>query len=437
MLFSPPHCDVLTPEYVDLSTNVGGIVSPNPFWLASAPPTNSAYQVCKAFEQGWGGAVWKTLTNSPIVNVSSRYGALHYKQHRMMGFNNIELISEKTVAQNCQEMAEVKQRFPQHAVVASLMFEEKEAWQEAVKQCEAVGVDGFELNFGCPHGMCERGMGSTIGQNPELVERITGWVKAVATKPVLVKLTPNITDITLAALAAKAGGADGVSLINTINSVMGVDLNTLSPLPSVRGYSSHGGYCGPAVKPIALHHVSQIAQHPELQGLPISGIGGIETWQDVAEFLALGASGIQVATAAMHYGFKLVQEMEHGLRQYLHAQGMHSVQQLVGQAVPRIQRWEALDLNYAVKAHINADTCIGCQLCYVACDEGAHQAIALPNEGRIPNIIEEACVGCNLCSHVCPVEACITMVPTAESNTAPYLPWSQHPQNTRSACSAS
>lgn len=420
---------------VALTSSLAGIVSPNPFWLASAPPTNSAYQVMKAFEMGWGGAVWKTLTNSPIVNATSRYGAWHAGSQRMVGFNNIELISEKTVAQNCTEMAQVKQAFPQHAVVASLMFEDKAEWQEAVRQCEQAGVDGFELNFGCPHGMCERGMGSVVGQNPDLCERITAWVTEVATRPVIVKLTPNITDITAAGLAAQRGGAQAVSLINTINSVMGVDLTSWSPLPSVAGQGTHGGYCGPAVKPVALHLLSSLANHPDFY-LPISGIGGIANWQDATEFLLLGASTVQVATAVMHHGFRMVQEMETGLREYLHQRGLTSVQQVVGGALPRTVRWDQLDLNYALTAVIDSQRCIGCQLCYVACDEGAHQAIDLQPGSRVPVVLESHCVGCNLCHHVCPVDQCITLVPQHERKGKPKpppLPWSAHPRNPKPA----
>ncbi|MBY0402910.1 MAG: NAD-dependent dihydropyrimidine dehydrogenase subunit PreA, partial [Cyanobacteria bacterium] len=262
----------------DLSINFAGIKAPNPFWLASAPPTNTGYQVKRAFKAGWGGAVWKTL-GQPIVNVSSRYGALGYRDRRMMGLNNIELITDRPLTVNLQEMKEVKEEYPHHALIASMMFETREEWHDCIARCEDIGIDGFELNFGCPHGMCERGMGSAVGQNPDVAERITSWVMEKATKPVIVKLTPNITDITAAGLAAQRGGANAVSLINTINSVTGINLNTMAPNPSVQGYSSHGGYCGPAVKPIALNMVSELHNHPDFK-LPISGIGGIETWQD-------------------------------------------------------------------------------------------------------------------------------------------------------------
>ncbi|MEQ1919959.1 MAG: NAD-dependent dihydropyrimidine dehydrogenase subunit PreA, partial [Elusimicrobiota bacterium] len=261
----------------DLSVNCGGIKSPNPFWLASAPPTNSGAQIMRAFEYGWGGAVWKTLgQDPPVVNVSSRYGSMDLGTQKLAGFNNIELITDRPLATNLKEIYEVKKRFADRAVIASLMVPcEKQAWHEITKKVCDAGSDGIELNFGCPHGMSERGMGAAVGQVPEYVKMVTEFVKEVSTVPVLVKLTPNVADVRFAARAAKQGGADGVSLINTINSIMGIDVETQIPKFAVEGQISHGGYCGPAVKPIALNMVSQIATDPETIGLPISGIGGI------------------------------------------------------------------------------------------------------------------------------------------------------------------
>ncbi len=408
-----------------LETNFAGIQSPNPFWLASAPPTNTGYQVANAFRAGWGGAVWKTL-GQPIVNVSSRYSAVSYKNNRMMGLNNIELITDRPLDVNLAEMKAVKAEFPHHALIASLMFETETEWHDCIRRCEDIGVDGFELNFGCPHGMCERGMGSAVGQNPDVAEKITGWAKAVATKPVIVKLTPNITDIRVAGLAAQRGGADAVSLINTINSVTGINLDTWQPNPSVNGYSTHGGYCGPAVKPIALNMVAELAKDPDFN-LPISGIGGIETWQDAAEFFLMGASSVQVCTAVMHYGFRIVEEMTSGLESYLAEHRLTHYSDLTGQAVQRFTQWQNLDLNHKVIAHIDPDTCIGCQVCYSACEDGAHQSIALLPNSRVPQIKEESCVGCNLCSLVCPVDDCITMVPVERG--LDKVTWLDHPAN--------
>lgn len=404
----------------DLSINLAGIKSPNPFWVASGPPANTGYQCHRAFEAGWGGVVWKTI-GDPIVNVSSRYSALNLGQSRMVGFNNIELISDRSPETNFREIAELKKLWPNHAVIASLMVDTRERWHEFVKRSEDAGADGIELNFGCPHGMCERGMGSAVGQQPQVAEKIVGWVMEVAKIPVITKLTPNITDVTYAARAAKRAGSNAISLINTINSITQVNLDNFCPEPFVAGKSSHGGYCGPAVKPIALNMVQSCAADPEVR-LPISGIGGISNWRDAAEFIALGSTSVQVCTAIMHYGFRIVEDMAEGLSDYLDSKGMKSVNELIGKAVPTLQKWETLDLHYKRIASINYDKCIGCNLCYIACEDGAHQAIALINPnghglgpGRvpgkpIPEIKEYECVGCNLCSLVCPVDECITMV---------------------------
>ncbi len=395
----------------DLSINFAGIKSPNPFWLASAPPTNSGYQVMKAFEAGWGGAVWKTL-GVPVINVSSRYGSVNYRGTRMAGFNNIELITDRTLSDNLKEIEEVKKYFPDHAVIASLMVESKKEWEQIIKDAENAGADGLELNFGCPHGMCERGMGSAVGQEPEVLKTIVTWAKEFATVPVITKLTPNISHIIDPGLAAVEGGTDALSLINTIKSIVGIDLDSYAPYPVVDGKGTNGGYCGPAVKPIALEMVKELAKHVQIKDTPISGIGGIESWRDVVEFILLGAGSVQVCTAVMHYGFDIVREMEKGLTRFMLDKGYETIEDFRGKALPNVTEWKHLNLKYKVIAEIDESKCIGCDLCYIACDDGAHQAIAIPGngKGRIPEIIEENCVGCNLCSLVCPVEECITMV---------------------------
>ena len=392
----------------DLSTNFAGIKSPNPFWLASAPPTNIGSMIERAFDAGWGGAVWKTI-GAPVVNVSSRLASIDRGAMRMVGLNNIELISDRPVEVNLKEAYEVKKKYPHNALILSLMVESKrEAWHDIVKRSEDTGCDGFELNFGCPHGMSERGMGSAMGQVPEYTCMVTEWVKEVSNLPVIVKLTPNVTHIGAPAKAAVAGGADALSLINTINSLMGVDLDTMIPHPNVNGMASHGGYCGPAVKPIALNMVAELARDQQI-GVPISGIGGVSDWRDAVEFLLLGATNVQVCTAVMHHGYRIVEDLIDGLNNYLDDKGFSSVAEIVGKSVPRVTDWGNLDLNYKVVAKVNEEKCVKCNLCYVACEDGAHQCFSF-NDEKFPVVDEASCVGCNLCALVCPAPGAISMI---------------------------
>jgi dihydropyrimidine dehydrogenase (NAD+) subunit PreA len=318
------------------------------------------------------------------------------------------------------------------------MVDTREEWQEIIKKAEDTGADALELNFGCPHGMCERGMGSAVGSEPKVLKELTSWVMDYAKVPVIVKLTPNIGDITEPAEAAIEAKASAISLINTIKSIIGVDLDTMVPVPKVGDASSNGGYCGPAVKPIALHLLGQVARVPGCP--PISGIGGISNWRDAAEFMALGSTTVQVCTAVMHYGYRIVEDMIEGLSDFLDDKGMKSAQELVGAAVPQYKDWGALDMNHHVVAEIDPDKCIGCQLCFVACMDGSHQCIHIPGMSdedkkkaghiafpkdvpdrpviakggtpgaRVPWVHEDECVGCNLCQLVCPVDGTITMV---------------------------
>jgi dihydropyrimidine dehydrogenase (NAD+) subunit PreA len=380
----------------DLSCTIAGVRSPNPFWLASAPPTDKQYNVERAFDAGWGGAVWKTLGEEgpPVVNVSSRYGGVDLNGQRMMGLNNIELITDRPLEVNLQEIAAVKKNWPDRAMVVSLMVPcTEQAWKKILRQVEQTGCDGVELNFGCPHGMSERGMGSAVGQVPAYIEEVTAWCKQYTQLPVFVKLTPNISDIRYPARAAKNGGADAVSLINTINSIVSIDLDHMAPTP-------------------------------------ISGIGGISTWRDAAEFIALGCGSVQVCTAAMHYGFKIVDDMIDGLSNWMDDQGYASLEDFRGKAIPNVTDWQYLDLNYETIAVIDQEKCIECGLCYIACEDTSHQAISQHKNAdgkRIYTVIDEECVGCNLCHLVCPVPDCITM--REVDNGKPYLNWSDHPNN--------
>lgn len=425
----------------DLKCKFLGIESPNPFWLASAPPTDKAYNVNRAFEAGWGGAVWKTLgEDPPIVNVSGpRYAAIHSNDRRVIGFNNIELITDRPLQTNLDEIRQIKRDWPDRALVVSVMFAmNKETWAKYIPMIEDTGCDGIELNFGCPHGMSERGMGAAVGQVPEYIQMATEWAKDAASVPVIVKLTPNITHIVPPAKAAMDGGADGVSLINTLNSIMRVDYDTLTMYPTTDGMGTHGGYCGEAVKPIALNMVAEIARTQATSQLPISGIGGVTDWRDAVDFLALGASNVQVCTAAMVYGFRIIDDLTDGLSTFLDEKGIASVADLVGRAVPSVTDWQHLNLNHVEKAVIDQSSCIQCGRCHEVCEDTSHQAITHTVDGeRRFMVIDEECVGCNLCVSVCPVEDCITMKPltggvdprTGQPISDDRLEWTRHPNN--------
>ena len=396
---------------VDLFTDMAGIRSPNPFWLSSCPITNSAEMVSRAFDAGWGGVVWKTV-GDPIVNVTSRLGALDLDGRRMMALSNIELISDRSIEVNLAEVAEVKRRYPDRAVVVSLMVESKaEAWHDIVRRVNDTGADGIELNFGCPHGMSERGMGAAVGQVPDYVKMITEWAVELSTVPVLVKLTPNVTDIRHPARAASAGGANGIALINTVNSLVGVDLDRWTPLPEVRGRGTHGGLSGPAVKPIALHMVSSISSDPDVR-IPVSGIGGVSNWHDAVEFMLAGATTVQVGTAVMHLGYRIIDDLVDGLSTYLRQKGLHSPSELVGRALTTLTDWGQLDQSFRLLAQIDDSRCVHCNLCYAACNDGGHQAIRLEGTNGTSHLSVDGdyCVGCHLCQYVCPVDGCISMV---------------------------
>jgi dihydropyrimidine dehydrogenase (NAD+) subunit PreA len=426
----------------DLRSNFVGIKSPNPFWLASAPPTDKEYNVVRAFKAGWGGVVWKTLGEEgpPIVNVNGpRYGAIHGPDRRLLGLNNIELITDRPLEMNLQEIKRVKKDWPDRAMVVSLMVPcEEEPWRKILKRVEETDADGVELNFGCPHGMSERGMGSAVGQVPEYIEMVARWCKAHTRMPVIVKLTPNITDIRFPARAAHKGGADACSLINTISSIISVDLDNMAPTPTIDGKGSHGGYCGPAVKPIALNMVAEIARDKTTSGFPISAIGGITTWKDAAEFIAMSAGTVQVCTAAMTYGFKIVEEMISGLSRWMDEKGYATIGDFRGRAVPNVTDWQYLNLNYIMKARIDQDACIKCGRCYAACEDTSHQAISNTKNGkRHFEVIDAECVACNLCVEVCPVQDCITLERmdkgvdprTKKKISNDYANWTMHPNN--------
>ena len=383
----------------DLSINFAGIRAPNPFWLASAPPTNSGAQIHRAFEYGWGGAVWKTI-GAPVLNISNRYGGLTLGGQRLQAINNVELISDRPLEVNLREIAEVKRLWPDRAVIVSAMVDaDPQAWKDIVMMIEDTGADGIELNYGCPQGMSERGMGAAVGQVPEMCELNTHWVTSVTRLPVIVKLTPNITRITDPAHAALAGGAHALSLTDP-----------------------------------------QVIR----SGVPISGMGGIQTWRDAAEFLLLGAGSLQVCTAVMHYGYRLIDDLTDGLSRWMDDHGFQTIADVTGRAVPQVSTFGQLDLGYQAVARINPDKCIQCNLCYAACNDTAHQCIDLvaPDGVRVnpgfdprasgkevalgrptPQVRESDCVGCALCANVCPVDDCIEMVSVPSGR--PHVTWDE------------
>lgn len=320
-----------------LAIDVNGMKFPNPFVIGSGPPGTNAKSIARCFDAGWGGVVAKTtsLTDTEVVNVTPRYGKLRSaKAGEVIGFQNIELISDRPFEDWEQDFRNLKASYPDKILIASLMESFSESrWVELTKRCVAAGVDGFELNFSCPHGHPETGMGAAMGQNPMMVEAVTGWVKkAAGNVPVWSKLTPNITDVRVPARAAFAGGADGVATINTILSIIGIDLKTLRPLPTVEGFSVPGGYSAQAVKPIGLRMVQEIAL--DRPGCTISGIGGVWKSSDAIEYLLLGASTVQVCTGAMLLGYEMVEELIEGLGRFLTEHNFENVRAMIGASLP-------------------------------------------------------------------------------------------------------
>jgi dihydropyrimidine dehydrogenase (NAD+) subunit PreA len=388
-----------------LKTSVLGIDFDNPFILASAPPTAKIESIDKAFTLGWGGAVLKTITPDDLemIEASQRYASWK-SANRVCGFENIELLSHLTVQQWLDGINFLRQKHPTKVQIASIMAPVvKEEWQNLVKTLNNAPIDAFELNFSCPHGMPEKGIGMAIGTNAEISAMITGWVKSVAKKPVFVKLSPNVTNISEIAKTVEEAGADGISAINTVQSVMGVDLDTFVPMPNVNGKSTFGGYSGASVKPIGLRCVAQIRQKSDL---PILGIGGICNWHDAAEYMTLGADVVQVCTEVMINGYGIVKAMQQGLLNYLESKGFNSPADLKNKAINNLSAHETLNKSKQVYPHINDDLCVKCGKCVTLCDESEHSALSVQN-GHI-EVNKDNCVGCSLCSHACPKSA-ITM----------------------------
>ena len=388
----------------DLSITFCGVKFPNPFCLSSSPVGN-CYEMCaKAYDTGWGGVVFKTIGFFIANEVSPRFDHLVKEDTGFIGFKNMEQIAEHPLEENLAALRRLKEDYPDKVLIASIMGENEQQWEELARLVQEAGADMIECNFSCPQ-MTSHAMGSDVGQSPELVEKYCRAVKRGSTLPMLAKMTPNIGDMCEVALAAKRGGADGIAAINTVKSITNIDLNQKIGMPIVNGKSSISGYSGKAVKPIALRFIQQMRTHPELRDFPISGIGGIETWEDAAEFILLGSSTLQVTTAIMQYGYRIVEDMKNGLMHYMEEQGVDHLSELVGLANQNIIPAESLDSDYIVYPKIDEDTCIGCGRCYISCYDGAHQAMEWNAETRIPKCNTDKCVGCHLCALICPVHA--------------------------------
>lgn len=380
-----------------------GIPCENPFFLSSSIVANDYDMIARAFDRGWAGACIKTIGLFVPEEVSPRFDAIRKETMPFLGFKNIEQISERTVSQNLATIRRLKMAYPSKIIIASIMGRTPQEWTELARLVTEAGADIIECNFSCPH-MAADGLGSDVGQSPALVTEYTKAALAGTHVPVLAKMTPNLGQMEVPAMAAMEAGASGIAAINTIKSVMNVNLFTFASGPDVAGQTSVGGYSGKAVKPIALRFIQAMKAHPRLADAPISGMGGIETWRDAAEFIAMGCENIQVTTAVMQYGYRIIEDMIEGMRQYLAAVGLDSVRQLVGRALPYVVPADDLDRQSVCYPRFNREKCVGCGRCRISCDDAGHQALCVGEDGK-PLMEPAKCVGCHLCLAVCPVEA--------------------------------
>lgn len=390
----------------DLSINYLGVDCLNPFFLSSSPVGSNYEMVAKCFETGWGGVFYKTVGIFVADECSPRFDQVNKEGLPWVGFKNMEQISDKPTELNFENMMKLKRDYPDHVMVASIMGSTEQEWRDLAKMCDQAGVDLIEGNFSCPQ-MTSHDMGSDVGTNVELVEKYSRAVAETTKIPFIAKMTPNCKNMEEPARAAIKGGAASVSAINTIKAITNLDFENMTAMPVVNGKSSISGYSGAAVKPIALRFVAQMLQDPELKDLEISGIGGIETWRDAAEFLALGCRNVQVTTAIMQYGYRIVEDMINGMMHFMDERGYDKLDDFIGIALPNIIPAEDLNRDFKIIPEIDDKKCIGCGRCYISCYDGAHQAIDWNEKKRLPEI-NDNCVGCHLCLNVCPVQGCIT-----------------------------
>ena len=391
----------------DLTIEFCDIKCENPFFLSSSP-VGSNYEMCKkAFESGWGGIVYKTVGFWIPRECSPRFDQTRKESTAFIGFKNMEMISDKPTEKNLEIIARLKNEFPDKVLVASIMGENREDWQKLARGVTEAGADMIECNFSCPQ-MTTHAMGSDVGCDIQLVGDYTRAVVEATHLPVMPKMTPNLTMMEPPARAAVANGAKAIAAINTIKSITEIDLDAMTCLPVVNGKSSISGYSGKAVKPIALRFIAQLAQEEALHDIPLSGIGGIETWQDALEFMLVGASNVQVTTAVMQYGYRIVEDLISGMSYWMEEKGIESLEQIVGSALPNIIPAEAIDRDFKVVPHFDRETCVGCGRCFISCHDGGHQAIQWQVEERRPSLDEDKCVGCGLCWMVCPIQNCVS-----------------------------
>ena len=390
----------------ELSIEYLGVKCENPFFLSSSPVSGNYDMVSKSFEAGWGGVFFKTIGIFVADECSPRFDNNTKEGMPWVGFKNMEQISDKPTEKNFEFLMRLKRDYPEKVIVASIMGESEEEWAQLAKMSEQAGADLIEGNFSCPQ-MTTHSMGSDVGTNPDLVERNSRAVASATDIPFIAKMTPNITSMEIPARAAIKGGAKGISAINTIKSITNIDLENMTAMPVVNGKSSISGYSGAAVKPIALRFAAQVLQDPELKGLHFSGIGGIETWRDCLEFLLVGCRNMQVTTAVMQYGYRIIDDMISGLSHWMEERGYETLDDFIGMALPNIIPAEELDRDFKILPDFNHKKCVGCGRCYVSCYDAAHQAIDWDEKKRRP-ILNDNCVGCHLCLNVCPVQDCIT-----------------------------
>lgn len=386
----------------DLSIEFCGVKCENPFFLSSSVIAGNFEMCSKALEMGWAGVVFKTVGFYIPDEVSPRFDVIGKENTPFIGFKNLEQISDHPLEENLKYMKDLKEKYPHKILVSSIMAEKEEEWTELARLVTEAGADIIECNFSCPQ-MTSEAMGADVGQNPELVKSYCEAVRKGTSLPILAKMTPNLANMVIPAVAAMEGGADGIAAINTIKSLTRIDLDSFSPYPIINGKSSVSGYSGKAIKPIALRFIHDLAVSSELQGVPISGIGGIETWEDAVEFILLGSSNIQITTAVMQYGYRIIKDLISGLSYYMEEKGVDKVEELVGLALGNVVTADELDRSYVIYPKFQENSCVGCGRCYISCYDGGHQAVSWNYDQRKPSLIKGKCVGCHLCANVCPV----------------------------------